>query len=71
MPHAERVHAGVAGRSVQEAQTARNRGMPVPKSSGEKGRAQGRWTHGGENGGMQVANPHISQSYWQKAVFMA
>jgi hypothetical protein len=53
--------------AVQEAQAAGNRGMPVRQSAGEESRALGRWAHGGQNGGMQVAQAGdwwASSSLW-------
>ncbi len=46
----ERIHAGVAGGTVQEAQAARDRRMPVREPAGEEGRAVGSRAHGIEDG---------------------
>jgi len=60
--HAQRLHAGVAGGTIQKAQASGNRRMPLREPSGEEGRTLGRGPHGGKDEGMPVAETEAGRA---------
>jgi len=60
--HAERVHAGISGGTLQEAQAAGNHGMPFRKPPGTACRSMGCWAHGGQDGRVSLAEARAGGS---------
>src|SRR6476660_5056913 len=50
----ERVYSRIAGGVVQEDQATRNQGLSLRESAGEEIGQVGRWSHGGEDGGVSL-----------------